>query len=194
MRLAPSDLLAARHGAIQQALARQHLDALVVTNPFNIRYLTNHVGSAGTVIVTRDALILRIDFRYKEAVSSLQASPAACPTLRVRAVPASYDEALVDALVALGVAVVGIEGAHLTVARHEWLTRTLAARGSAIALRSTERIVEQVRLIKDAFELSIARDAAARLEAVADQAFAHVRAGVSERDIASAIEGAMRAA
>jgi Xaa-Pro aminopeptidase len=194
MRLAPSDVLASRHRTIHRAIAQQNLDALVVTNPFNIRYLTNHVGSAGTVIVTRDGLYLLIDFRYQEAVSTLQASAAACPTLRVRPVPASYDEALVDALCDLNATVVGIEAAHLTVARQEWLTKTLAARGSAIALRSTERLVEQLRLIKDTFELTIARDSAARLEAVADQAFATVRAGVSERDVAAAIEGAMRAA
>jgi Xaa-Pro aminopeptidase len=194
MRLAPSDVLAVRHGAIQQTIAQQNLDALVVTNPFNIRYLTNHVGSAGTLIVTRDTLHLLIDFRYQEAVASLQGSPAACPTLRVRPVPASYDEALVDALVDLDLAAVGIEAAHLTVARQEWITRTLESRGSAITPRSTERIVEQRRRIKDAFELSIARDAAARLEAVADQAFGCVRSGVSERDVAAAIEGAMRAA
>jgi Xaa-Pro aminopeptidase len=194
MRLAPSDVLASRHRMIQRAIAQRNLDALVVTNPFNIRYLTNHVGSAGTLIVTPDRLYLLIDFRYQEAVSTLQGSAAACPTLHLRPVPASYDEALVDALCDLNLAVVGIEAAHLTVARQEWVARTLAARGSAIALRSTERLVEQLRLIKDTFELSIARDSAARLEAVADQAFASVRAGVSERDVAAAIEGAMRAA
>ena len=40
---------------------------------------------------------LLIDFRYKEAVRSLQESPAACPGLRVWDVPDSYDEALVSA-------------------------------------------------------------------------------------------------
>jgi Xaa-Pro aminopeptidase len=53
MRLAPSDVLAARHRRLQDALGRDALDALVVTNPSNIRYLTNHVGTAGTVVVTR---------------------------------------------------------------------------------------------------------------------------------------------
>jgi len=194
MRLAPSDVLASRHGRIDKTLARENLDALVVTNPFNIRYLTNHVGTAGTLIVTRDALHVLIDFRYQEAVSTLQSSPAACPTLRVRPVPASYDEALVEALIDLRSSVVGIEAAHLTVARYEWVTRALAARGSTMVVRSTERLVEQHRAIKDAFEIAILRDAAARLEAVADQAFASVRAGVSERDVAVAIERAMREA
>ncbi len=43
---------------------------------------------------------LLVDFRYKEAVRSLQDSPAACPGLRIWDVPDSYDEALVSATMA----------------------------------------------------------------------------------------------
>jgi Xaa-Pro aminopeptidase len=171
MRLSPSDVLAARHRRLQDALAREPLDALVVTNPSNIRYLTNHGGSAGIVVVTADALHLLVDFRYQEAVSTLQTSTAACPTLQLRSVPASYDAALADLLTELSVARVGIEAAHLTVARHEWLTKTLASSVRSTSLCSTQRLIEQLRLIKDPFELQVMRDAAARLEAVVDQSF-----------------------
>jgi len=194
MRLALSEVLAGRHRSLRAAVAQQQLDALVVTNLFNIRYLTNHVGTAGTLVVTSDALHLLIDFRYREAVASLQTSPAACPTLHQVAVPASYDEALVDTLISLGVSTVGIEAAHFTVARHEWLIRTLAARGTAITLRSTERVVERQRLIKDRFECTVIRDAASRLDAVADHSFVRLRAGTSEREVAGAIDGALQAA
>jgi Xaa-Pro aminopeptidase len=194
MRLAPSDVLAARHRRLQDVMARDALDALVVTNPSNIRYLTNHVGTAGTVVVTRDGVHLLVDFRYQEAVSALQTSPAACPTLQMRSVPASYDEALADLLTALAVASVGIEGAHLTVARYEWLGKSLASRASSMVLRSTQRLIEQLRLIKGPFELEVLREAAARLEAVVDQAFPALRAGAVERDVAAAIENALRKA
>ena len=194
MRLAPSDVLAARHRRLQDALGRDALDALVVTNPSNIRYLTNHVGTAGTAVVTREVVHLLVDFRYQEAVSSLQASPAACPTLQTRSVPASYDEALADLLTELGITSVGIEGGHLTVARHEWLTKTLASRAPSASLRSTQRLVERLRLIKDPFEIQVIRDAAARLEAVVDQSFPALRAGAVERDVADAIERALRKA
>jgi Xaa-Pro aminopeptidase len=194
MRLAPSDVLAARHRRLQDALGPDALDALVVTNPSNIRYLTNHVGTAGTTVVTREVVHLLVDFRYQEAVSSLQASPAACPTLQTRPVPASYDEALADLLTELGITSVGIEAGHLTVARHEWLTKTLASRAPSASLRSTQRLVERLRLIKDPFEIQVIRDAAARLEAVVDQSFPALRAGAVERDVADAIERALRQA
>src|SRR5688572_6009395 len=94
MRLPTSADLAARHVRIRASLEALSLDALIVTNLTNIRYLTNHTGTAGTVVVTADAVHLLIDFRYDAAVQALQASASACPGLRIWPVPASYDEAL----------------------------------------------------------------------------------------------------
>jgi len=187
-------VLAGRHLRVRRAIEALGLDALIVTAPANIRYLANHNGTAGTLVVTRDAMHLLVDFRYQEAVRSVQASPAACPGLRVWPVPASYDEALVSALVELGTTTVGIEAAHLTVARQEWLLRAFPSRGAGITMRSTERVVEQLRLVKDAAEVMAIRHAAERLSAVANEAFATVRAGVTERAVAAVIEGALREA
>jgi Xaa-Pro aminopeptidase len=187
-----SDVLAARHVRVRRALEALGLDALIVTTPANMRYLANHVGTAGTLLVTPGDLHLLIDFRYKEAVRTLQESPAACPGLQVWDVPDSYDEALVSAAVRLGTRDIGIEASHLTVARQEWLMRTWKSRGAAITLRSTERVVEQFRLIKDVAEVMTMRRAAEGLTAVANEAFGAVRAGVSERDVAAVIEGVLR--
>lgn len=190
-----SDSLTARHRAIRNRLAALGLDGLVVTNPTNIRYLSNHAGSAGTLVVTHSEVHLLIDFRYEESVRSVQASDAACPGLRTWPVPASYDEALIDMLSGLTMpAKLGIEAAHLTVARKEWLERTSTSRGLALTWTSTERVVEQPRLVKDASEIATLRDAAARLTGVAESAFRSIRSGVTEREVAGSIEMAMRAA
>ena len=190
-----SDSLTARHRAVRNRLAALGLDGLVVTNPTNIRYLSNHAGSAGTLVVTHSEVHLLIDFRYEESVRSVQASDAACPGLRTWPVPASYDEALIDMLSGLTMpAKLGIEAAHLTVARKEWLERTSTSRGLALTWTSTERVVEQPRLVKDASEIATLRDAAARLTGVAESAFRSIRSGVTEREVAGSIEMAMRAA
>jgi Xaa-Pro aminopeptidase len=172
----------------------QGLDGLIVTNPTNIRYLSNHVGTAGTLVITSSGIHLLVDSRYQEAVRERQASAAACPDLRIWSVPASYDEALVDMLTQSGTSTIGIEAAHLTVTRMEWLERTISSRGLPIALRSTERVVERSRLLKSPAEIALLREAAVRLRGVAEAAFAAVRVGVTERDVAGAIEIAIRAA
>jgi Xaa-Pro aminopeptidase len=189
-----SEVLSARHRVVRARLTGLALDGFVVTNPTNVRYLSNHAGTAGTLVITHRDVHLLIDFRYQESVRSTQASDAACPGLRIWPVPASYDEALIDMLASLGTVKIGIEAAHLTVARKEWLERTSVARGLPITWTSTERVVEQPRLVKDASEVATLRDAAARLTGVAETAFRSIRPGVTERDVAAAIEVALRSA
>src|SRR4029434_11247092 len=87
-RLPGSEVLSVRHGLVRAELAKRGLDGLVVTNPTNIRYLSNHAGSAGTLVITHSDVHLLIDFRYQESVRSTQASDAACPGLTLWPVPA----------------------------------------------------------------------------------------------------------
>jgi Xaa-Pro aminopeptidase len=54
--------------------------------------------------------------------------------------------------------------------------------------------VERARVVKDAGELSLLREAARRLTSVAAAAFAAVRAGASERAVAAHIDAAIREA
>ena len=189
-----SNVLAARHARVRSALEATRLEALIVTTPANIRYLANHIGSAGTLIVTPDDLQLLVDFRYKESVRTRQHSPAACPGLRLIDVPDSYDEALVSATMASPATVIGIEAGHLTVSRQEWLIRTWQSRSADITLRSTERFIERFRAVKDAAEVSVLREAARRLTSVAETAFDSIRVGLAEREVAAVIETALRRA
>jgi Xaa-Pro aminopeptidase len=192
--LPTSSLLVARHAHVRRALETLSLDALVVTCPANIRYLSNHTGTAGTLVMTPDAAHLMIDFRYRESVRALQDSPAACPDLRVWDVPASYDEALLTCLGELGASTVGFEASHVTVAKHEWWRTTADARRLDVAFRATDRIVERARAIKDASEIATLRDAADRLSTVAQTAWAGIHAGLSERQAAAVLESALRRA
>jgi Xaa-Pro aminopeptidase len=190
----PSQFLTNRHAAVRARFDELGVDALVVTSPPNIYYLANHAGSAGILVLARDAVHLLADFRYVESVERLQASPSACPGLQLWPVPASYDEALVSCLAELGLTRVGFEAAHLSVARHDWLQRTIASRGLRQELVPFEGIVEHPRIVKDAYELQALRAAASRLTVVAEQAIAAVREGAIEREVAAALESAIRRA
>jgi Xaa-Pro aminopeptidase len=190
--LPTSDRLAARQARARQRLDTLSLDALVVTCAANVRYLSNHTGSSGVLVLTRESVHLLVDFRYREAVRMLQLSPAACPDLVVHDVPASYDEALLQCLGDIGASTVGFEAAHVSVARHEWWRRTVEARRIDLAFRPTEKAIEEARVIKDASEVATLRDAAARLTSVAASVFETTRAGASERAVAAAIESAIR--
>ena len=79
----------------------------------------------------RPVFTCSIDFRYQESVrGDCRRPPQHVLDLRIWPVPASYDEALIEMLSEPGMpAKLGIEAAHLTVARKEWLERTSASTG-----------------------------------------------------------------
>jgi Xaa-Pro aminopeptidase len=191
MSHATSEILKRRHQAIRAALADQKLDALVVTSLPNILYLTNFTGSSAIVILTADRLELLTDFRYVTAIRALQRE---CADIELTTVEGSYDAMLAQRLAALSAARVGIEAAHLTVARHLWLTRSFSTPGPEreITLVPTEGIVERARVRKDSYEIATLREAARRLSTVAAGVLTEVRAGMTERELALAIDWRIR--
>jgi Xaa-Pro aminopeptidase len=111
----------------------------------------------------------------------------------VRLVPGSYDAALAECLESLGVRRVGFEAAHVSVARHAAWEHACRGRGLTLEFVATDRAVERLRVIKDDEEIARLRAAAAGLTPVAEAAFAAVRPGVAEREVAGVIEAALRA-
>src|SRR5258707_12085950 len=194
MSHAPSPALERRHRAVRHEIAARGLDVLVVTSLPNILYLTNFTGSSAAVVVTADRLYFITDFRYTTTMSAARGTPTECPTLELVTVEGSYDVTLADLLGSLGRRI-GFEGAHLTVARFDWLKATLAAKASPVpALVATERIVERARVRKDPYEVDTLREAARRLSRVAAAVVTSVRRGETERDFALAIDCRIREA
>lgn len=170
------------------------LDALVVTSLPNILYLTNFSGSAAIVVVDRTHIHFLTDSRYVASLAASAATSHACPSLVVHTVAGAYDAALADLVRQLDATRVGIEAAHLTVSRFDWLTRTLEAAGRVEPLVRSEGLVERARVRKDAYEIAMLREGGRRLAAVASDVFDLVRRGRTEQAIAADIEWAMRRA
>ena len=195
MSHAPNTALSARHITIRKQLAVAGVDALVVTSLPNIVYLTNFTGSSAIVVVTATRIFFITDFRYVTAFAESRGTEYECPELELVTVANSYDATLAGLLASLPLRHIGIEAAHMTVSRHQWLTRTLP-RGveSGADLVATEGVVERARVIKDAYEIETIREAARRLSAVARELPSQVRVGRTERDIAMAIDTQLRLA
>jgi Xaa-Pro aminopeptidase len=195
MSHAPSRALSARQQIVRSELTSRGLDALVVTSLSNILYLTNFTGSAAIVVLTADRLFFITDFRYLTVLDEAQGTAHECRDTDVVTVEGSYDATLARLLAAHPFRRIGFEAAHLTVDRHRWLTATVAAEGPKDAeLVATERLVERARVRKDPHEIATLREAAKRLSRVADAVPAEVVRGLSERDVALAIDRRVRQA
>jgi Xaa-Pro aminopeptidase len=179
----------APHVRIRRAQAELHertLDALVVTHPPNIRYLTGLNASAGACLLTATACTLVVDFRYATAADDVAAKTG----IGVVVAETSVDETVAAQVRGSGPKRIAIEAAHLSVARFHRLIEALRP----AVLIPCERLIEQLRVVKDSGEIEILRRAGHLISSVAREARTWVVPGAAELDVAAAIDAAMRQA
>ena len=180
-------------GAMRVRERADELDLLLVTHAANVFYLTGFRGSAGMLLAGPGEATLIVDPRYVTAARGvLDDDGAPGERIALAEVEASYEETLCELLRARGPCRVGVEADHMTLARHEWMERTLA--GSGVELQPTSGVVEAGRLVKDAREVAILRAAGARISVVMAEMLAALRPGCRERDVAADIDWAIRRA
>jgi Xaa-Pro aminopeptidase len=158
------------------------VDALLITDLVDLRYVTGFTGSNGMAVVGRDLRRFITDFRYVE-----QAATEVEGFDREQGPPV-FDEALKDGWPE-GAFRLGFDDQDLSVRRHARLRELLPER---IELVPAGGVVEELRAVKDAGE--IARIAAAA--ALADEIYGMLReqglVGRTEREVAFALETEMR--
>lgn len=172
-----------RADRLEELVRERELDALVVTDLVNMRYLTGFTGTNGLCLVGEGLRTFFTDFRYVE-----QAERQVAGFERVR----GRQDLLRDAcerLAAADARRVGFEDHDLTVRRHARLREHLA---DEIELAASGQLVERLREVKDEDELRAIRVAAdlatEMLELLHETGFR----GRTERAVARWIEAEMR--
>ncbi|KQS59584.1 X-Pro dipeptidase [Geodermatophilus sp. Leaf369] len=153
---------AGRRDRLKARAAEAGLDAVLVTNLLNVRYLTGFTGSNGALLVRTDgADLFGTDGRYTTQAGT-----------QVPDVELLVDRGTVGALAraAAGTGRLGYESHEVTVDGLRALEQSLE--GSSTELVSVRRAVEALRAVKDDDEV----DALRRACTVADQALAELAA------------------
>lgn len=163
-------------------LVPDDVQALLVTTPANVRYLTGFTGSNGQLLIHADA-VFYTDGRYDEQ-SGTQVPDV---TRSVYTGTTKFSELLAKSLADRGVTKLGVESEHMTLASRDKLRDEL----TGIELVATKQIVEKVRERKDAVEIAAIRAAQKVAEDALVTALRKFTSG-SELDLALDIEWAMR--
>lgn len=173
---------ALRRRALRGRMRGQELDAIVVTDVLNVRYLTGFTGSNAQLLVLGDDDVLLTDGRYEGQAGH------EVPDLELFTYGGRFREALAQRLGTDGVRRLGFEAQQVTVAGHGQLTSALPE----IELVATEGLVEELRVAKDADELEAIRRAQAATDSAFESILARFSIGVSERQIAVELERLLR--
>ncbi|HKO26036.1 MAG TPA: Xaa-Pro peptidase family protein [Solirubrobacteraceae bacterium] len=175
--------MSARADKLAAQLTGAGVDAVLITELVNVRYLTGYTGSNGLALIAPDTRAFVTDFRYVE-----QAAEEVDRDFDRLKASVDLLEAVTDAL-PTGELRLGFETAHVSVREHERLRGLLPDR---IELIATNGLVEQLRAVKDPGELAAIRAAAALADEAFEQLIAGGLVGRTERDLALELEFDMR--
>ena len=175
---------------VQGAIEQRRLDALMVTNLPNIRYLSGFTGSAGVLVVTAREQVLLTDGRYTE--QARQEVEGAKVKIKIKIVKKSALAAAAEWFQKHSrLTRIGIEAAHMTVAERASLAQSIAKPARLIA---APPIVEPLRMIKDAGEIAAIRTACHLGVQLFRTLTESLRPGVAESQAAGELEYAARQA
>ena len=172
-----TDRIAGRLGALE-------VDAIVVTRPANVRYLTGFTGSNGQALIAPGPGVFFTDGRYTEQ------SRREVPDMERVTYRQNFAEVVRDACAAADVRRLGFEDGVLTVRTFRSLERAL----EGVELVPVGDEVDRERWVKDAEELEMIQAAQDATDRAFEDILDTLAVGVSERQVAQDLEHAMRRA
>lgn len=170
---------ARRLTSLRSAVAEAGLEGLVVTDPVNRRYLSGFTGTNAMLLVLPDRASLFTDGRYWEQAE--EQSPGWEVVRASRFLLPEFLEAMRQAAAER----VGFESAHVTYA----LWQDLKGGVDPTELVPVAGLIERLRAVKDAGEITAIQRAAGIADAALEQAVPRLgQPGVRERDVTVAME------
>ncbi len=168
---------------LREQMFRQDVSYLLITDPNNRFYLSGFTGSTGVLLVGLEECFFLTDFRYIEQVKEQ------CPGYElIKVEQPSLFASLTQVLKGSKGDTLSFEENHLTVKEYLELKDLLPG----VALQPGNGLVEDLRMIKDAAEIPIIRQAMT----IGDKAFQHIlgfiKPGISEKELALELEFFMR--
>ncbi|ETT82221.1 Xaa-Pro peptidase family protein [Viridibacillus sp. FSL R5-0477] len=166
---------------LRAALQEQGLDAMLITNDYNRRYMTDFTGTSGVAIVSQNDAVFITDFRYTEqAAKQVQ-------NYRIVQHQATIIEEIANQVQEMGIKTLAFEKEDVSYSTFEIYSKHLKT-----DLVGVSGLVEKIRLIKTEQEINIIKVACE----IADAAFEHIltfiKAGKTELEVSNELEFFMR--
>lgn len=165
----------------QNKLAENKIDALLVTNMYNVRYLANFTGTTGLILITKDNAYFVTDFRYTE-----QAAEQAKGFEIVKNTGPIYDE-VAKIVEKDNIEILGFEEEDITFSTYKKIDELINCDLAPIA-----GLVEKLREVKSADEIAMIQQAVDIAEKAYDYILGFVKPGITEIEVANELDFYMR--
>ncbi|MHA6259518.1 M24 family metallopeptidase [Sporosarcina sp. CAU 1771] len=166
---------------LRELMKKEEIDALLITNPFNRRYITGFTGTAGVAVVSEKDAVFITDFRYTEqAAKEIEG-------FRIVQHTKTIMEEVAHQVKDMNVKALGFEKEDMSFGMYELYNKAVE-----VEMKPVAGLVEELRMVKSDEELLVLKAAAK----IADDAFDHIitfiRPGITELDVSNELEFFMR--
>ena len=166
---------------VQKELNEYKIDALLVTNMYNVRYLANFTGTTGLAVITKDNAYFITDFRYTE-----QAADQAKGFEIIKNEGPIYEE-VANIIEKDKINIIGFEEENITFSTYKKIEKLFPSE-----LKAISGLVEKLREVKSEAEIEIIQKAVDIAEKAYDYILGFVKSGMTEIEVANELDFYMR--
>lgn len=170
-----------RVNKVREKLVELEIDALLVTNMYNVRYLANFTGTTGLAVITKEQAYFVTDFRYTEQAAE-----------QAKGFEIIKNEGLIFEEVARivekdNIQKMGFEETNITFATYTKIKELMNC-----DLLPITGLVEKIREVKSEDEIAIIQKAVQITEKAYDYILGYIKPGMTEIEIANELDFYMR--
>ncbi len=188
-------MIKSRVAALKKRMKQSNVDALLVLIEENRRYLSGFLGedhqfdeSAGALIISNDRMILATDSRFE-----VQAKEEA-PDYEIIVYRDGLAKLLPELARQLNIRTLGFESIRVSVKQYQDFEKAIQKEALDLQLIAVEDTVEALRLVKTPGEIEKTKKALALAEAAFKKVVRTLQPGITEKQVAWAMEVEMRQA
>ncbi len=175
-----------RLSRLRRKFKDKKIDAILISQPENRRYISGFSGSDGHLFITQHKAILATDFRYV-----IQAEQQAAD-FEILKISSGADKWLPDLAAGLGLKNLGFEATDVSFSSYNKLGGSLAECKPGLKLIPLEGIVESLRILKEPAEIEAVKKAVAVSDAAMGYIIKAVKPGMTEIEAAWMVEEYLR--
>ncbi len=167
---------------LRKRLGEEGLDAILISQGENRRYLSGFTGSAGFILISQQSAILATDFRYTEQARSQ------APDFNIVQIEGELPKWFSDLASSLRAKKIGFEANDLSFAAYQ----KLVANAGENEIVPTEELVESLRAVKDEEELELIKRAVEISDAAFKEVTSMIHPEMTEKEVAWELEKLLR--
>ena len=163
---------------LRASIGKKGIDALLISQPENLLYLSGFIGSSGWLFISEQNAILATDFRYVEQAKEES------PYFQILQIKREFRDWLPGLVSDLGLHNLGFEANFISYEGYNKLSEAIKDNHVSLDLVPTTGMVDQLRSIKEPEELQFITKAVELVDVAFEQVKAIIRPGVTEKEAA----------